>query len=267
MNPPGSVGFNTGMFRRRVWAAGGLVLLGVLSTAASAVVAALFVPYEAGAGSLLMSQPDLLEGWSGWWRHEYRGVGVRRESTSRILTAPNGASEAMGEPSKAWHRRVGRREVDFRRGFGDSGERVDQSLRMRLWIDESAGFPLPALEHTLVTNFTSVGLVIERVEWGVGLPRAVARNPSALRPYRRPPPRHLAAVPLRPLWWALAFDVACWTGVWWVALVVPSRIRRRWRRWRGLCPRCGYDIKGESTVCPECGVHAAWRATGAGGSR
>jgi hypothetical protein len=37
-------------------------------------------------------------------------------------------------------------------------------------------------------------------------------------------------------------------------LVVADPLRRRRRRRRGLCPMCGYDLRGSpSGVCSECG--------------
>jgi len=49
-----------------------------------------------------------------------------------------------------------------------------------------------------------------------------------------------------------------------LAAVFPSfgaaRLARRWRSRRrarqGLCPRCGYDLRGAPGVCPECGAAA-----------
>ena len=45
-------------------------------------------------------------------------------------------------------------------------------------------------------------------------------------------------------------------------LWLPGHVRRRGARRRaaaGLCPDCGYDLRGSANRCPECG-----RATGSG---
>jgi predicted amidophosphoribosyltransferase len=41
----------------------------------------------------------------------------------------------------------------------------------------------------------------------------------------------------------------------WGLLTLKRRLRRR-RRERGLCPQCGYDLRGsrDSGRCPECGT-------------
>ncbi|MEE9129209.1 MAG: hypothetical protein V3T84_04260 [Phycisphaerales bacterium] len=42
----------------------------------------------------------------------------------------------------------------------------------------------------------------------------------------------------------------------WLAMLAPITLRRIIRRKRGLCIKCGYDLRGDfSTGCPECG----WR--------
>ena len=55
--------------------------------------------------------------------------------------------------------------------------------------------------------------------------------------------------------WVVAMIVLL--PVWWAVLVVALRWRRRRsRRRKGLCERCGYDLRGNpsSGACPECGA-------------
>jgi hypothetical protein len=57
-------------------------------------------------------------------------------------------------------------------------------------------------------------------------------------------------------WW-LVFAAAGTPPLWWL-LTLPRLLRRR-RRERGLCERCGYDLRGskEAGRCPECGTPMA----------
>jgi hypothetical protein len=55
--------------------------------------------------------------------------------------------------------------------------------------------------------------------------------------------------------WTLALVVLL--PVWWAILVTMIRgLKMRTRRKRGLCERCGYDLRGNpgGTACPECGA-------------
>lgn len=61
-------------------------------------------------------------------------------------------------------------------------------------------------------------------------------------------------LPLRPIWEGLALDAAAFGAPWWALLMLPGFFRRRFRRRRGRCPRCAYDLLGNfAQGCPECG--------------
>ena len=46
----------------------------------------------------------------------------------------------------------------------------------------------------------------------------------------------------------------CATAITWI-LEILLTMRRRVRRWRGQCLRCGYDLRGaRHERCPECGA-------------
>ncbi len=65
-----------------------------------------------------------------------------------------------------------------------------------------------------------------------------------------------------PVWPGFAlntlFYAALAWGLWLGGWQLPLAIRRRRRRRKGLCVRCGYDRKGigDGVVCPECGAKA-----------
>ncbi len=66
----------------------------------------------------------------------------------------------------------------------------------------------------------------------------------------------LRALPYAPLWPGFAINTVFYAVILWLLFAAPFALRRRLRRKRGLCPACGYDLRGRggnSPVCPECG--------------
>lgn len=64
------------------------------------------------------------------------------------------------------------------------------------------------------------------------------------------------SLPLRPLWPALAGNMLVFAAALVAIRQAALLVRSRWRRRRGCCPRCGYDLRGqrpEGIRCPECG--------------
>src|SRR5262249_24956750 len=53
---------------------------------------------------------------------------------------------------------------------------------------------------------------------------------------------------------AFAINTVCYAAVLWGLWLVPGLVRRRIRLRRGLCAKCGYDLRASTTgICPECG--------------
>ena len=67
--------------------------------------------------------------------------------------------------------------------------------------------------------------------------------------------------PLRPLWPGFALNTIFYAALAWGVWQVPLAIRRRQRRARGECVRCGYALARlpAGSPCPECGTSFADR--------
>jgi hypothetical protein len=66
-------------------------------------------------------------------------------------------------------------------------------------------------------------------------------------------------LPVLPIWPGFAINTAIYATAWSVLLLAPSPLcraaRYRLRASRGLCPTCGYSLKGAPAgPCPECGA-------------
>jgi hypothetical protein len=87
------------------------------------------------------------------------------------------------------------------------------------------------------------------------------RGAFSLGSFRGAPwlPRDL---PYRPIWPGFAINTLFYAAILWLLFAAPFALRRRRRIKRGLCPACGYDLRGRASdshanLCPECG----WRRT------
>lgn len=69
------------------------------------------------------------------------------------------------------------------------------------------------------------------------------------------------ALPYQPLWTGLVMNTLIYSLAWVALLLGPAMLRRWLRRRRGLCERCGYDLRNVAHArCPECGHTVPQRA-------
>lgn len=59
-------------------------------------------------------------------------------------------------------------------------------------------------------------------------------------------------LPTLPIMRGVLINTLCFGALWWFMLLAPFAARASWRRRRGRCPSCGYDLSGQSG-CSECG--------------
>ncbi len=71
------------------------------------------------------------------------------------------------------------------------------------------------------------------------------------------PPQFPIIIPLRPMWPELLANTLMYAAAFALGAIsirTLATVRGRRRRERGLCPRCGYDLRGTAAErCPECG--------------
>jgi hypothetical protein len=110
---------------------------------------------------------------------------------------------------------------------------TDPRCHMRVW---SAGWPARALGGAW---FDGPGL---QATEGLSVPAWISRHGDVV-------------IAARPIWPGLAVDAAVTGLTAWAGVSLVAWRRRRWRRARGRCAGCGYDLAGApSGPCPECGV-------------
>ena len=62
------------------------------------------------------------------------------------------------------------------------------------------------------------------------------------------------ALPYRPIWPGFAINTIFYAIILWLLTLGPFTARRMIRRKRGLCIKCGYDLRSDfEQGCPECG--------------
>jgi len=71
-------------------------------------------------------------------------------------------------------------------------------------------------------------------------------------------PSRQVELPAQPLALGLIINTALYSVLWYLLLLSLVQARRLFRRRRGRCPRCAYDLRHDLAAgCPECGWNRA----------
>jgi hypothetical protein len=124
---------------------------------------------------------------------------------------------------------------------------------------EARGWPALSMWYELRLSTLSPVLPRMLMEARGGLETRLPlwRDPMVYSSYDQP-----RALPLRIIWPGFLINTLFYAICLWILLAIPRKLRR-WRRFkRGLCSKCGYDLRsGGSLACPECGAARSLRAS------
>lgn len=105
------------------------------------------------------------------------------------------------------------------------------------------GFPMLSMECEFINTTDKYWTPKFQVENGIMLETTPGSDERGLR-----------AIPLRLIWFGFGINTIFYTLLLWLLTLGPFTARRMIRSKRGLCIKCGYDLRGTSGVgCPECG--------------
>ena len=123
----------------------------------------------------------------------------------------------------------------------------------RTGCEHATGWPFLSMWYEITPYFLNPS---KKPEIVAGLP-LVDQPPSPFgpgQPFIACDISAMRALPMKPIWSGIAADTAVYAGAFLVIRrTVP--IRSWWRRHRGVCVACGYDLHGlpASARCSECG--------------
>ncbi|MGH7132503.1 MAG: hypothetical protein ACREJO_11210 [Phycisphaerales bacterium] len=150
------------------------------------------------------------------------------------------------------------------KGFLRQMEPGDAEYTLKVVVRDTVGWPFPALESYSAIVIGQMCEIV--VDCRGGRPFARAGRNSAGQALE-PGSAQLVALPLSPVWGGLLVNTALFCAGWWLVLWGPGWLRTMRRKRSGLCPACGYDLRGEwGGGCPECGWNRAAATAIAAGS-
>ncbi len=126
---------------------------------------------------------------------------------------------------------------------------LNENRSAELWDAEARGWPLLVLWSKPTSWYKALDGTdhVLSPEGAIELPLSPFAGPMGFFP---------KVLPLRLIWTGFAINTLFYAVSVWLLWSSPFAVRRFIRRKRGLCIKCGYDLRGHSGgggVCPECG--------------
>ena len=166
-----------------------------------------------------------------WVRSHQAGEIIGREGRDRtgFVATFHGVFSGGGQLA------IGTMRAARRAGLPEENRFADRVPTRWTWRWAREFMPVPALNN-------AGSAALEAAGFGS---RSDAAGPDFRRRYRG------IGVP----YWLLVALTGAWP-VWFVCRHVTAALRRADREMRGRCVACGYDLRGASSRCPECGTSA-----------
>ena len=203
------------------------LILGTITTIAVAWGCATWSP----VGRLVISE-DLMADYPGFGYTKHTG---KIESSDSLILNTSGPitykqSSVPGLPlvirfaftaSAGWPLRCLKCDIDFGPPFGRVGFLGSNEPEI--------------IEDPIDTNLWQYGIII----------------PPSFQPFGI---SHRGQLPIHPIWQGFAINTIFYAVIVWILWSSMFAARNFIRNNRGLCIKCGYDLRGtEHEVCPECG--------------
>ena len=127
---------------------------------------------------------------------------------------------------------------------------LNENRKVELWDAEARGWPLLALWSKPRSWYEALDGTRHHLptEGAIELPLSPFTGGMVFYP---------KVLPLRPIWTGFASNTLFYAVILWMLWSSPFAATRFIRRRRGLCPKCGYDLRGTAQmICSECGHEA-----------
>ncbi|MEE8154062.1 MAG: hypothetical protein V3T53_03765 [Phycisphaerales bacterium] len=222
--------------KRRLFKLVVFILLGAIVNVAVAWASSIFIGFADTSSDIRAIRGSPAGGWFVETYHRFSAFRVEW-FRSRSLTVDQSEGPSPGDLVPTW--------------IGLDPE-LNENRSMEFWDAEARGWPLLALWSKPISVYEELDGTRHH------LPK-VGTIELPLTPFRGGMEVIPKVLPLCPIWPGFAVNTIFYAVILWLLTLGAFTARRIIRRRRGLCIKCGYNLRGTSggEVCPECGVETA----------